>query len=154
MTEQEFCRCMRTGLPITRQQKFICEGERLMMSNEVQLLDLEDRTSELISSLDQINQDLNSFDVVTRQKLELIRSDYPLRSCPHKLDPRHLESPHILLLGPPNTSPETTSGNQITTSNNPPQSNGTVESLLDADMDEQTNQMLPTPILPSPYKHN
>ncbi|THD20741.1 hypothetical protein D915_008515 [Fasciola hepatica] len=150
MTEQEFYRCMRTGLPVARPQECVCEGERLMIDNEIQLLDLEDRTAELISGLDKIDQDLNEFDRITRHRFDLIRSDYPLKSVAHKLDPRHLENPHVLLLGP--LTPNSDTGNRTETTGNPPSCTDTPQSLLDTEVDEQVNQVLPMPIVPSPYK--
>ncbi|TPP56118.1 hypothetical protein FGIG_07566 [Fasciola gigantica] len=150
MTEQEFYRCMRTGLPVARPQECVCEGERLMIDNEIQLLDLEDRTAELISGLDRIDQDLNGFDRITRHRFDLIRSDYPLKSVAHKLDPRHLENPHVLLLGP--LTPNSDTGNRTETTGNPSSCTDTPQSLLDTEVDEQVNQVLPTPIVPSPYK--
>ncbi|VDQ05958.1 unnamed protein product [Trichobilharzia regenti] len=62
-----------------------------------------------------------------------IRTTIPLKVNTDDLDPRHLENPHILLLGP---------------QCKPSRQN---QSLLDTDLDETTNRLLPDPIQPAPY---
>lgn len=66
-------------------------------------------------------------------EIKQIRTNIPLNVRIDDLDSRHLENPHILLLGPLCKS------------------NRQNESLLDCDLDETTNRLLPDPIQPTPY---
>ncbi|TGZ75850.1 hypothetical protein CRM22_000114 [Opisthorchis felineus] len=140
MTEQEFYRCMRTGIPLNRRSGKQCEGEQLLTDNEIRLLDLEERFTDFEKQLDSMEKDMKQFDMLTKEQISRLRTNYPVDSLADKLDPRQLENPFVLLLGPPpvlQQPDESVLGLPPT-------------SLLDLE-DESTAGLLPSPIEPSPY---
>ncbi|CAL8096144.1 unnamed protein product [Calicophoron daubneyi] len=142
MTEEEFTRCMRAGLPVVRRHGFDCVGEKILNDNEIRLLDLEDSIKQFDSNLSAAESDIRQFDLTTKQHIKRLQQDYPVHSdVVDQLDPRHLDSPDVLLLEPP---PSRTSAPSTTQSANPP-------SLLDMEVEESVKRCLPDPILPSPY---
>ncbi|GAA50385.1 Rab5 GDP/GTP exchange factor [Clonorchis sinensis] len=140
MTEQEFYRCMRTGIPLNRRSGKQCEGEQLLTDNEIRLLDLEERFTDFEKQIDSMEKDMKQFDMLTKEQISHLRTNYPVNSLADKLDPRQLENPFVLLLGPPPVPQQPDESIQGLPST----------SLLDLE-DESTARLLPSPIEPSPY---
>ncbi|KAF8564004.1 hypothetical protein P879_08833 [Paragonimus westermani] len=145
LTELEFYRCMRTGRPLTRRNGPQFEGEQLLIDNEIRLLDLQDKVDEFDTKLATLEREQKEFGDSLQQKLQSVQATYSLTPVTDKLDPRHLENPHVLILGPPypqmsSAQPQVSSG-----------STAEMPSLLDMDVDDSVNRFLPQPIIPLPY---
>lgn len=137
LTEREFHHCMRTGLPTAYRKHTHTDGERKLVDNELFLSDLEERVGDFEKKLDLLEQTQADFDSDVQRKVENLRHLFSAVSLPDNLDPRHLETPHVFLLGP---LPHLPGKNMMNS-----------ESILDLGVDESTNRLLPAPILPSPY---
>ncbi|KAH8870886.1 Rab5 GDP/GTP exchange factor [Schistosoma japonicum] len=135
LSEEDFSRCMKKGLVLVRRSgEPLSEDEKLLMDNGIRLSDLEDSLNDLNTKLESTESDMKRFHEYFHQEVKQIRTSIPLKVRLDDLDSRHLENPHILLLGPPPCKPSRQN-----------------ESLLDTDLDETTNRLLPDPILPAPY---
>ncbi|CAH8572870.1 unnamed protein product [Schistosoma bovis] len=134
LSEEDFSRCMRKGLLLIRRPgEPLSENEKLLMDNGIRLADLEDSLNDLNTKLESAELDMKRFHEYFHHEIKQIRTNIPLNVRIDDLDSRHLENPHILLLGPLCKS------------------NRQNESLLDCDLDETTNRLLPDPIQPTPY---
>lgn len=134
LSEEDFSRCMRKGLLLIRRPgEPLSENEKLLMDNGIRLADLEDSLNDLNTKLESAELDMKRFHEYFHHEIKQIRTNIPLNVRIDDLDSRHLENPHILLLGPLCKS------------------NRQNESLLDCDLDETTNRLLPDPIQPAPY---
>ncbi|KAF5400893.1 Rab gdp gtp exchange factor [Paragonimus heterotremus] len=145
LTELEFYRCMRTGRPLIRRNGPQFEGEQLLIDSEIRLLDLQDKVDEFDTKLATLERDQKDFGDCLQQKLQSVRATYSLSSIADKLDPRHLENPHVLILGPAYAQTSSTQS-QVSSENT-----AEMPSLLDMDFDDSVNQFLPQPIIPLPY---
>ncbi|KAA3674714.1 uncharacterized protein DEA37_0008178 [Paragonimus westermani] len=139
---------MRTGRPLTRRNGPQFEGEQLLIDNEIRLLDLQDKVDEFDTKLATLEREQKEFGESLQQKLQSVQATYSLTPVTDKLDPRHLENPHVLILGPP--YPQTSSAQPQVSSGNTAE----MPSLLDMDVDDSVNRFLPQPIIPLPYHTN
>ncbi|CAH8520974.1 unnamed protein product [Schistosoma turkestanicum] len=134
LSEEDFGRCMRRGLALIRRSgEPLSEDEKLLIDNGIRLSDLEDSLNDLNGKLESAELDMKQFHEYFHQEVKQIRTTIPLKVRTDDLDSRHLENPHILLLGP------------LCKSSRPN------DSLLDCDLDEATNRLLPDPIQPAPF---
>ncbi|CAH8853551.1 unnamed protein product [Trichobilharzia szidati] len=134
LSEEDFGRCMRKGLALVRRSgEPLSEGEKMLTENGIHLVDLEDSLNDLNNKIESAELEMKKFHEHFQNEVNEIRTTIPLKVNTDDLDPRHLENPHILLLGP-QCKP-----------------NRQNQSLLDTDLDETTNRLLPDPILPAPY---
>nr|CAH8857307.1 unnamed protein product [Trichobilharzia regenti] len=134
LSEEDFGRCMRKGLALVRRSgEPLSEGEKMLTENGIHLVDLEDSLNDLNNKIESAELEMKKFHEHFQNEVNEIRTTIPLKVNTDDLDPRHLENPHILLLGP---------------QCKPSRQN---QSLLDTDLDETTNRLLPDPIQPAPY---
>ncbi|CAH8584894.1 unnamed protein product [Heterobilharzia americana] len=134
LSEEDFSRCMRKGLALVKRSgEPLSESEKLLTDNEIRLVDLEDSLTDLNNKIESAELEMKKFHECFQYEIKQIRTNIPLKVRVDDLDPRHLENPHILLLGP-QCKP-----------------NRQNESLLDADLEETTSRLLPDPLLPAPY---
>lgn len=137
LSEAEFYRCIRSGLPLVRLPNAISEGEKQLTDNGVRLLELEDKLTNLTTRITSTERELDKFHEACQQNIEQMRTRWPMDTRVDDLDPRHLENPHVLLLGPL-PAPTNASPN---------------DSLLDSELGEAVNRRLADPIFPSQFSN-